>query len=102
MKLNNKYLADIKKEQQFKEDQAILHEKHEDISEDKVIVEKNVGVKATVNMAQNVVKAIFAVIVILLATVGILTLLYPETREVFFALVERLFEQFIKLLGLKG
>ncbi|WP_411328653.1 hypothetical protein [Anaerofustis stercorihominis] len=102
MKLNNNYIEDIKKEQQFKEEQATLHKKHEEISEDKVIVEKNVAVKATLNMAQNIVKAIFAIIVVILTTVGILTLLYPETREVFFNLVNGLMDQLMQLIGLKG
>lgn len=102
MKLNNNYIEDIKKEQQFKKEQANLHKKHEEISEDKVIVEKNVAVKATLNMAQNIVKAIFAIIVVILTTVGILTLLYPETREVFFNLVNGLMDQLMQLIGLKG
>lgn len=102
MKLNNNYIEDIKKEQQFKEEQTNLHKKHEEISEDKVIVEKNVAVKATLNMAQNIVKAIFAIIVVILTTVGILTLLYPETREVFFNLVNGLMDQLMQLIGLKG
>lgn len=94
----DKYIDEIKKDKAFKEEQRELHQKHEHIDEDKVIVEKNVAVKATLTFTENIAKAIIGVILILLATVGILTLLYPETRSAFLTLLDSMLKQIKTLI----
>ena len=83
----DKYAKAIKEEIAFNEEQENLHKKHENVPEDTVIIETGNMGKFMLNFIRAFIKTIFAIILIALATVGLLTLIYPETRDAFTVIV---------------
>lgn len=79
-------------EQAEKEKQKVLHEKH-NIKEDVVIVEKNNTFKFLVNMFIRGLKLCSTIIIICLATIGLIGLIYPDTREAYVGIYEQIMEQ---------
>jgi hypothetical protein len=76
--------------------QKALRDKHGVTDEKIKIVEKSpVGTvyKATVDMFIRIIKAILWVVIFALATIGLICLVYPETRAGALALLDSLIEQ---------
>lgn len=82
-----KYIEVIEEEKRFNEEQAKLHEKYEDVESDKVIVETSNSYKFTLNFIKTVVKSAAGISLILLAAIGIMTLIYPNTRTEFIKII---------------
>lgn len=57
-----------------------LKEKY-NIDEDVVVVEKSNAYKFTVTVLINVIKTLATIIILILAAIGLITLIYPTTRE---------------------
>lgn len=82
--MNTKYVKvaeKIMKEKNFIKEQDDLHKKHKDVDEDKVIIETSNSYKFTVNIIKSVFKLISEIMLVILASIGILTLIYPGTRR---------------------
>ncbi len=82
--MSNKYSKLIKlidEEKEFKENQIKLHNKHKDIDKDKVIVEKTNTLKFILSFLANIIKITSEIILIMLASIGIISLIYKEPRE---------------------
>jgi len=88
MGIYDKYKKKINEEQDFKKEQKKLHKKHDKIPEDTVIIEKNGTMKIIAGLLRTIIRKLFGLIVIALATIGILTLIYPETRAAFFNVIQ--------------
>ena len=88
MGIYDKYKNKINEEQDFKKKQRKLHKKHDKIPEDTVIIEKNGTMKIIVGLLRAIIRKLFGLIVIALATIGILTLIYPETRAAFAGVIQ--------------
>ena len=63
------------------EKQKKLHNKYKDIKEDVKIIETSNSYKFTINTLKNIFHTFFSIIIYILATIGLMTLIYPETRE---------------------
>lgn len=77
-------------EREYTADQARLHEKHDQIPEDAVIVEKSTAVRSTVTFLKWILQAAAGVLFIALAAIGIITLLYPDIRSAFFVVLQEM------------
>ena len=88
----------VKEDLAFKKEQEKLHEKHEGISEDTVIIEKSNMWKFMINFLQTVLRTMFGVITVGLSTIGLLTLIYPDTRLAFFDVINQIFNDLVGLL----
>lgn len=73
----------LKERKAFDEKQQELHEKHEEISEDTVIVEKSSAVAASLSFVKATCRVIAGAVLIALAAIGIITLIYPDIRSEF-------------------
>lgn len=84
-------------EKAFEKEQEKLHNKHESIGKEKVIVEKSGVPKAAASLLKSVGKAVFGVILILLAAIGIITLIYPQLRLPFIEVLNHTFTEIISM-----
>lgn len=83
-KLNEMYTE----ERAFKKEQEKLHEKHSGIEQNTVILEKSGIPRATVSFIKSLGRVFFGIILILLAAIGVITLIYPELRENFWEVLK--------------
>lgn len=90
-------VEEVKKEKAFEADQTRLKDKY-NIKEDVVVVEKNNVYKFTVKVVIGTIKTIATITLLVLATIGLLTLVYPETRNVFLEVLQQLYKQFISFI----
>lgn len=93
-----KYQEAVREERAFRQEQQRLHEKHEDVEEDTVIIETPHLVKYLLLYLRSLGKTVFGTAMILLATAGLLTLLYPQTRQEFLVVLQGILENIRELL----
>lgn len=93
MKLQKGIVAEIKKQKQFEKEQQDLHRKYDQIGQETVIIEKNNMVKFFVRTCIGIVKAMCAILLLLLAAIGLMTLVYPEIRSEFLFTVQKIFNE---------
>lgn len=93
-----KYQEAVREERAFQQEQERLHEKHEEVKEDTVIIETPHIVKFLLLYLRLLGKTVFGVAMILLATAGLLTLLYPNTRQEFLVVLQSIMENIRELL----
>lgn len=87
-------VKDIQKEKEFEKEQRDLKEKYSlDVAEEVVVVEKSNAYKFTVKMIVNAIKALATICLLALATVGIITLIYPNSRNAFFDIMDNIYRE---------
>lgn len=95
----DKYKELVQEEQHFREEQKQLHERHDEVDEDTVIIETTNTVKFLLVYLRLLGKTIFGIALILLAAAGLLTLLYPESRDAFEHVMLSIRDNLQQLLG---
>ena len=75
-----------------KERQRVLHEKH-NVSDEILIVEKSNTFKFLVRELTGGLKLCATISIICLASVGLIGLIYPETRDAYVAIYEQIISQ---------
>lgn len=81
MYLKNNPFEEVKNEIKEELKQDYLHEKYEDIDENVKIIEKSNTFKFTVNTLKSVIKTVCNILILILASIGILAFIYPEPRK---------------------
>ena len=94
----DKYRKAVKEEIAFNEEQDRLHEKHSNIDEDTIIIETSNMWKFLMTYLRLSLKTASSIMLVFLAAVGILTLIYPETRAAFQTLIETLIDEIKHLI----
>lgn len=94
----NKYkkglVGEIKEEIKFEKEQEDLKGKYNlDVPKDVVIVEKSNVYKFTVKMLVMFVKSMATICLLVLASVGIITLIYPESRVAYTNVMSEILQQ---------
>lgn len=94
----NKYkkglVGEIKEEIKFEKEQEDLKGKYNlDVPKDVVIVEKSNVYKFTVKMLVMFVKSMATICLLVLASVGIITLIYPESRVAYTNVMSEILKQ---------
>lgn len=74
-------MAAAREELEKEAEQKRLHEKHQEIDEQMVIVEKDNTFQFTLRMLERGIRSAAMAVLLVLATVGILSLVYPEVRK---------------------
>lgn len=88
----------VKEDRAFKKEQEKLHEKHDGIDQDTVIIEKSNMAKFLLNFLRVLFRTLFGFITITLSTIGLLTLIYPDTRDAFFDVINQIIKDLVGLL----
>ena len=90
------YKENLKEYNDFKESQRALKAKH-NISSDKIIIEKSNTIKFLINFCKNILRISIYILAIGFMSIGIITMLYSETREKFFKIINRFFLEVFKM-----
>lgn len=94
----NKMRAILAQERAFREEQNRLHEKHEEIDRDKVIVEKSTTVRSILEFTRISIKTIAGISLIIFAAIGIITLIYPGVRTEFISVLKDMIVELKKMI----
>lgn len=87
-------VGEIKEEIKFEKEQEDLKEKYNlDTSKDVVVVEKSNVYKFTVKMLITLIKSIATIFILILASIGIITLIYPESRDAYTNVMNDILQQ---------
>lgn len=99
-KFKKSMVGEINKEKQFEKQQEVLKDKYNiDKAEDVVIVEKSNTFKFTVTMLRNLIRVIATILLFTFATIGLITLVYPLSRDAFFEVINEIYTQFVSYVG---
>ena len=87
-------VGEIKAEKKFEKKQSELKEKYNlDVPNDIVVVEKTNAYKFTVNTLAAIIKKAATICLLILAAMGLMTLIYPDVRKAFVEVVNELINQ---------
>lgn len=87
-------VSEIKQEQSVAKQQEGLRRKYNlDTPENVVIVEKTNAYKFTLKAIQGIIKTAATVCLLLLATIGLMVLIYPSTREAFWNVIREVLQE---------
>lgn len=81
-------------------EQKRLHEKHNITDEHTLVVEKDNTFKFTVRMLGRVIRFIATVLLLSLATIGIISLIYPDVRAELLQVFMAIYEQARDMIGI--
>ena len=91
-------VGDVEKKISYEEGQKALREKYK-LKEDVVVVEKNNIVKFLVRAAGAVIRILARILLIIFATIGLIALIYPETRAALMGVLTGIYQQVQMLLA---
>jgi len=98
MKYKQNLVSGIKKEIAFEKEQEILKEKHHIENPNIVVIEKNFF-KLFLHTGSRVIRLTATILLLVLAAIGLTTIIYPTLRNDFFIILYDLKDQLIYLLG---
>lgn len=96
-KFKNQLVEQMKQEEREKEHQESLKERY-DIEEDVVVVEKNNTIKFLLKTMIGGARLIIAILVFILALIGLTALIYPDSRSLLIRQGLQVWQEFIRLL----
>ena len=94
-KFQNGFVSKIEEKKIFEEKQNDLKEKYNIDAQDVIIVEKNHVVKFFVKVMISFIKTVATISILVLAAIGLLTVVYPEVRNPFVELLVSFREQIV-------
>ncbi len=94
-KFQNGFVSKIEEKKIFEEKQNDLKEKYNINAQDVIIVEKNNVVKFFVKVVISFIKTVATISILVLAAIGLLTVVYPEVRNPFVELLVSFREQIV-------
>lgn len=97
-KLKKEVIKEIRKEKEFEQEQERLKDKYQIEKPEVVVVETSNMYKFTVNAVSSLVRLIATIILLILAAIGLMTLLYPGIRAEFLMVINDLIEQIRQFL----
>ena len=94
-KFQNGFVSKIEEKKIFEEKQNDLKEKYNINAQDVIIVEKNNVIKFFVKVMISFIKTVATISILVLAAIGLLTVVYPEVRNPFVELLVSFREQIV-------
>lgn len=88
----------IREKQDFQKEQQRLHAKYEDESAQVVIKETSNMAKFTVKTLSSLLRILTGVLLLCLSAIGILSLVYPQTREPLLVTLHGIFQEIFGML----
>ena len=96
-KFKNQLVEQMKQEGREKEHQESLKERY-DIEEDVVVVEKTNTIKFLLKTMLGGARLIIAILVFILALIGLTALIYPDSRSLLIRQGLQVWQEFLRLL----
>lgn len=94
------FVTGCKEKQDFEEKQSKLRQKNDIPDDSVVVVEKSNMAKFTVKTLAAIIRILALVLLLLLAAVGVICLIYPSTRLLFFSIFNGTIGELQGLLGI--
>lgn len=92
-KYKKELVSKIVEEQKFQKKQSKLKEKY-GLSDNVVIIEKDNMIKFLFRLVESTIQKMATIILLILAIIGLFTLLYPEIRNAFLEIVNQILQQY--------
>lgn len=86
---------------EFESEQERLHKKHDEVDPNAVIVEKSSAVRATLSFFESFIRTAAMVVLIILAVIGLLSLIYPNIREQLIIVLSQIWHELGRMIGMK-
>lgn len=99
-KFKTGFAAAAREELEKEAEQKRLHEKHNITDTQTVVVEKDNTFKFAIRMLGRLIRFTATVIMLILATLGIISLLYPEVRVELIRVLMSIYEQARNMAGI--
>lgn len=97
-KLKNGLIKEVKEQQRIQEEQKRLKEKYHIEEENVKVVEKSNTFKFAVKAISNIFRLSVNAIIYILALIGAISLVYPESREIIFLIFNDILQQAFSFL----
>lgn len=94
--MKKQFLEAIEEEAAEQQRQDDLHVKHNIQDKNVIVVEKSNMIKFSVRSIVALVRLSATILLLVLATVGLLCLIYPETRHAFLEIMKQIINQLIQ------
>lgn len=94
-RIKRSLVSQIKEQQEFEKQQNELKRKHGIEGENVIVVEKSNMTKFLVRTIGNVIRIFATIIILILASVGLTTLLYPQIRNELLIILRQIIEQLV-------
>ena len=91
-------VKDIEEKKKDEEEQKELHEKYKEPDENIRIIEKDNAGKFTVRVIGRIIQVSATILILILASIGLTALIFPETREGLMTIKDQLLMQLHQFL----
>lgn len=88
-------MSQIKEQQEFEKQQKELKRKHRIDEKNVIVVEKSNMTKFLIRTIGNVVRISATILILVLASIGLTTLLYPQIRNELLIILHQIIEQLV-------
>lgn len=99
MKFKGGFVREARESLERKEEQKRLHQKHRDIDDRTVIIEKSNMGKFLIRCAARLIRTVAAGGICVLAAAGAISLIYPEIREALFQTLQTILRDAVQMTG---
>lgn len=97
-KFKNSLVTEIHGKDEYNRKQKMLKEKHGITNDNVVVVEKSNMAKFLIRVMGNIIRIIATICILILAIIGLMTLVYPVLRAPFFDIAKSILHQFFSLI----
>lgn len=94
-RIKRSLVSQIKEQQEFEKQQKELKRKHRIDEKNVIVVEKSNMTKFLIRTIGNVVRISATILILVLASIGLTTLLYPQIRNELLIILHQIIEQLV-------
>lgn len=94
-RIKRSLVSQIKEQQEFEKQQKELKRKHRIDEKNVIVVEKSNMTKFLIRTIGNVVRISATILILILASIGLTTLLYPQIRNELLIIFHQIIEQLV-------
>ena len=94
-RIKRSLVSQIKDQQEFEKQQNELKRKHRIEEKNVIVIEKSNMTKFLIRTIGNVVRISTTILILLLASIGLTTLLYPQTRNELLIIINQIINQLV-------
>lgn len=94
-RIKRSLVSQIKEQQEFEKQQNELKRKHKIEEKNIIVVEKSNMTKFLIRTIGNIVRISATILILVLASIGLTTLLYPQIRNELLIILHQIIEQLV-------
>ena len=98
-KFQSSFMKAAREDLEREAEQKRLHEKHQEVSEQTVIIEKDNMIKFTIRMITKLIRLTATITILILAAIGLISMVYPQIRSVLVEVLLEILRQAQNMVG---